>query len=485
MTNSIDRHKYIKILLCGIYVCVNLFLIYFHEPWRDEAQTWLIARDVPLWEIPGYMSYEGHPCLWHLIIVPFAKLSMPYFTQNLVSLIIMTISVVVLLNYSKLSLFLKTILIFSPVFTYYYPVIARSYCLIPLCLFATAVFFKNRKDHPVRYTLAIAFLIQTHVIMMFAAFLMCVCLLIEVVLDYIHNKERIDLIKSGFALSLPVISVVLFGCQMLDLEKNSAFQIKQLGIRELLISVESKSCDIFKMLCGINILAISVAIVLLLAFLLATRLYSRSREKWTVLVVVVGTIVLQILFYVMIYNFSEQRVLVMPYMIVWGIWILREYYEDVSIKILEAVFGVFLCMMLLHHIPVIWEEIERPYSGSKEAAEFIRENIPDDAILVSDNKPKCSAIMPYLNQKYYLYAGNGEMSSYTKWTQGVWDTIEYDQFVSWINSLNIGDREVWFISVCNSSLIDGIERISNDYELYFESSEPSIANENYRIYRLR
>lgn len=130
------------------------------------------------------------------------------------------------------------------------PVIARSYCLIPLCLFATAVFFKNRKDHPVRYTLAIAFLIQTHVIMMFVAFLLCVCLLIEVVLDYIHNKERIDLIKSGFALLLPVISVVLFGCQMLDLEKNSAFQIKQLGIRELLISVESKSYDIFKMLCG-------------------------------------------------------------------------------------------------------------------------------------------------------------------------------------------------------------------------------------------
>lgn len=203
------------------------------------------------------------------------------------------------------------------------------------------------------------------------------------------------------------------------------------------------------------------------------------------LVVVVGTIALQILFYVMIYNFSVQRVLVIPLMIAWGIWILREYFEDVSIKILEVIFGVVLCIMLFHHIPAMGEDIERPYSGSKEAADFIRENISDNAVLVGDNKPNSSAVMPYLKQKVYLYASNGEKSSYTKWTQGWGDTIEYDQFVSWINSLNIGDKEVWLISSCNSSYIVGIEEISNDYELYFESSEPSIVNENYSIYRLR
>ena len=93
--------------------------------------------------------------------------------------------------------------------------------------------------------------------------------------------------------------------------------------------------------------------------------------------------------------------------------------------------------------------------------------------------------MPYLRQKYYLYASNGEKSSYTKWTQGWGDTIEYEQFVSWVNSLNFGDKEVWLISAYNRSLIVGIEQISNDYELCFESSEPSITNENYRIYRLR
>ena len=57
----------------------RLHCIVFHEPWFDEAQSWAIARSGTikeiLFEIP---HYEGHPPLWHLILVPFAKLGAPY-----------------------------------------------------------------------------------------------------------------------------------------------------------------------------------------------------------------------------------------------------------------------------------------------------------------------------------------------------------------------------------------------------------------------
>src|SRR4051812_40575150 len=48
-----------------------------HEPWFDEAQAWLIARDATLWEILGRMSYEGSPPLWHLLLAPLAKAGAP------------------------------------------------------------------------------------------------------------------------------------------------------------------------------------------------------------------------------------------------------------------------------------------------------------------------------------------------------------------------------------------------------------------------
>lgn len=481
----IKRQKYIQRIFFVIYIFINAVLLYFHEPWRDEAQTWLIARDVPLLSIPGYMSYEGHPCLWHLIIVFFAKLNMPYLVQSIIAYGFVAIAVWGLLYYSKLSLYLKIILLASPVLTYYYPVIARSYCLIPLLLFLVAHFYKGRNEYPVRYTLAIAVLVQTNVIMIFPAFLICVCFLAEVISNYISKRDAKKLLKSGVALTLPLISAVLLGCQMLDIEKNSEFEIKFFGIRELLEAVLNKIWSAISDLCGINKLSFCVILLMLLVFLWVTCTYSHSVEKWTVFVVITGTIIGQFIFYAVFYHFSVQRLLVIPLMFAWGIWILRESFSDMPIKIFEIVFGAFVCIILLRQIPAMQEDIKKPYSGSKEASIFIRENIPEDAILIGDNKPECSAIMPYLEQKYYLYASSGEKASYTKWEDGWDDVIEYSQFIAWINELDIGDKEVWLISSKNDSYIEGIEQIINDYQMYFESSEPSIQKEDYRIYRLR
>ena len=41
-----------------------------HELWRDEAQAWLIARDVPLSRLFAELHYEGHPALWFLLLKP-------------------------------------------------------------------------------------------------------------------------------------------------------------------------------------------------------------------------------------------------------------------------------------------------------------------------------------------------------------------------------------------------------------------------------
>ena len=57
-----------------IYAIVSLAGVITHESWADEAQAWLIARDLNVIEIVKQMKYEGHSCLWHLILMPFAKM---------------------------------------------------------------------------------------------------------------------------------------------------------------------------------------------------------------------------------------------------------------------------------------------------------------------------------------------------------------------------------------------------------------------------
>ncbi len=46
-----------------------MFTVRYHEKWADEAQAWLIARDLDLKTIWFHeLRYEGHPGLWHTIL---------------------------------------------------------------------------------------------------------------------------------------------------------------------------------------------------------------------------------------------------------------------------------------------------------------------------------------------------------------------------------------------------------------------------------
>ena len=52
-----------------LYLAVNAVLILNHESWRDEAQAWQIARQSGLKELFEQLKYEGHPCLWYLVLI--------------------------------------------------------------------------------------------------------------------------------------------------------------------------------------------------------------------------------------------------------------------------------------------------------------------------------------------------------------------------------------------------------------------------------
>src|SRR5579885_3133983 len=52
-----------------VYSSVVLWTLQYHEKWADEAQAWLIARDLDLKTIWFHeLRYEGSPGLWHTIL---------------------------------------------------------------------------------------------------------------------------------------------------------------------------------------------------------------------------------------------------------------------------------------------------------------------------------------------------------------------------------------------------------------------------------
>ena len=120
---------------------------FHHEPWRDEAQVWLIASEsTPVSLLTHYLCYEGSPGLWHLLLMPLARLGAPYWTVRALSVALVASGVWLLLFKTKLPLALAVLFPFGFWFFYHYAVVARSYCLLlPLGLLVALAYPKRNK----------------------------------------------------------------------------------------------------------------------------------------------------------------------------------------------------------------------------------------------------------------------------------------------------------------------------------------------------
>ena len=65
--------------ILAAYAAVVAYAVFHHEPWFDEAQAWLVARDCDLGTLCcSVLRYEGHPVLWYLILKMAIVCHLPY-----------------------------------------------------------------------------------------------------------------------------------------------------------------------------------------------------------------------------------------------------------------------------------------------------------------------------------------------------------------------------------------------------------------------
>ena len=151
----------------ALYVIMHMLMSLVHEPWFDEALSWLIARDSSIYEILFVTPhYEGHPALWHLILVPFAKLGAPYeLSLSIVSLVFSGLAMALFIYKATFKRIIRLILPFSYYLFYQYGVISRPYCMMMLASFLWLWLLKtemrNRED---MYYLCGSFVFPVHTV---------------------------------------------------------------------------------------------------------------------------------------------------------------------------------------------------------------------------------------------------------------------------------------------------------------------------------
>jgi len=141
------------------YSCVVLWTLQYHEKWADEAQAWLIARDLDLKTIWFHeLRYEGSPGLWHTILwVAQHVFHAGYGALGYIGAAFAIAGTAVLLFLAPFPRYIRWPLAFTYVMIYQYAVIARPYTLFPLLAFLAAYFFKDTV-HPERITVVLVLL---------------------------------------------------------------------------------------------------------------------------------------------------------------------------------------------------------------------------------------------------------------------------------------------------------------------------------------
>ena len=142
------RERRITRLLFFVWLAIAFVATWTHEPWRDEADAWLYARDVPFSGFFVGGRYSGTPLLWHALQAPFARLGVHYDFQRWLHLAIAAGAMSLFLRRAPLPLWARAAFAFSFFGLFEYAVVARSYSLTLIFLWWACSQWNTRRHTP-------------------------------------------------------------------------------------------------------------------------------------------------------------------------------------------------------------------------------------------------------------------------------------------------------------------------------------------------
>lgn len=128
----------------SLYAALVAFAIPYHEPSADVAQSWQLARSLSLRSLfQTYIRYEGSPGLWHFILWALIRARVSYSGLPWICGAIAVGAAALLVFKSPFPRYLKLVLPFTFFLLFQYAIVARSYILVPILLFLSALWWKK------------------------------------------------------------------------------------------------------------------------------------------------------------------------------------------------------------------------------------------------------------------------------------------------------------------------------------------------------
>jgi hypothetical protein len=362
----------------GAWIAVVAFTLQYHEKWADEAQAWLIARDLDLKTIWFHeLRYEGSPGLWHTILwVAQHVFHARYDALGYIGMAGSSAGVALLIFKAPFPRYIRWPLAFTYFMVYQYAVIARPYTLLPLLAFAAALLFKDL-EHPEWMTIVLVLLANLSL----HGTILAGCLGLVYVLDAYRARERLDAgVWRKYWICIGVMAAVfVFIVAILKPTPD----VEEFALRREFaqLSPEARAQlqvpTVLRKLTTITSGAFLDWIVPSVLFVLLTAAWCLMRRRLLLFAMSVGTM---ILFYARIHGAPHHHgtAFVAALTVLWIAWpgdIERRSFGLSETRGLQGMIAILLCLCGLNiadAATVIYREYRYPYSGAQDAANYIR-----------------------------------------------------------------------------------------------------------------
>ncbi len=390
--STILNSKIFKYIVFFVYLSLTLILVLNHEIWIDEGQAWEIARTLSIPEIFAQMKYEGHSCLWHLIIAVPAKLGLPVISMNIISFIFVSIAVYMILFKAEWNIFVKIAIIFNSTFIFLMPVISRCYSLIPLLVCLFVIYYPNRHKHPIIYSNILGLLAHTHVIV--CPFVGIVALMF--IIEYVKNIKK-EYKKLIIILLIFLIYFILLVVQILPALENCVIFNNTISSGRFSNIIYLIGCFFFPS----SLLSISsylLLLILLISFILLF-LYDK-KYSFFFLTMVLGYLIIHL---------HWPHVLFERTCLLFVLFVLLNFYNKNKYCQIFMVILSISCMFGTSKM--FLDDLNGNYSASKDVGFWINENIEDGSLIFFLNAERNVSIVPYINidvDYYNMKLGNSQ-----------------------------------------------------------------------------
>ncbi|HMW04050.1 MAG TPA: hypothetical protein PK079_02375 [Leptospiraceae bacterium] len=422
-----------KYFLLSLYILITTMIAFHHELWRDEVDVWLMARDVSSpKDFFAYLSNSGHPGLWHLILLPFAKLNFPAFTMQIVHLSIAIASVYLFLSYSPFPDYIKLLFVFSYFPLFEYSIISRNYGVGVLFLFATASFYTKRFEKPILYGSLVLFLCNTNLYCSILASGISFIYFLEIIQERKFEKN----ILIGFMIM--VLGGLLLILQVLPNPETGEHKSIFANMKNFLAIPVSLLYSFSTGVSKFNFLILPSVFILPVAF----RVFYKTKKPFFFLIWVMAIL---FLFYTFFYMRSYRHAGFVLFAFLFAYWIYYTYSERIisnslildirkkefyqSENILQVLFIFSLLISIQFSFQTAKKDFLYSFSNAKEMAEFIKKEKLDDIEnkIATHSADSGKTVLFYLDSIHSFYfPASDRFGSFNPWDKKAWKGEEME-----------------------------------------------------------